>query len=454
MKKDLTQGSPIKVLFMFAMPMLLGNVFQQAYNLTDSIVVGKFVGEQALAAVGSSFMLLFLMVSLAIGFGIGCSVVISQYYGAKQYDKVKQTIMTCLLTYVVAAVLLTIIGQIITVPLLKLMQCPVEIFDYSVEYLRFIFGGLIFTFLYNAGNSIFVALGDSKSSMYFLMIATVINIVLDLYFVLALNMAVVGVALATLIAQAVAAGCSMWLLYRRMHTLSDVKVSWFDYPILKQVARMGIPSMLQQSFMSVAALLMQSLVNSYGVEFVAAMVSAQKLDSLAMMPMLNVSNALSTFSAQNIGAGKVERIKEGFIAALKLSILACLMITVILLVFGRSMLGWFTNANTPPGVIVMGYQYISIVALSYVVMAVLFNTNGVLKGSGDMKMFMVSSMASLTSRVLLAYGLSRLIGYWGVFFAIPLGWGVGMVISLWRYRLGTWQNKALVKIPEEVMYEG
>lgn len=445
MKKDLTAGSPLKVLLIFAWPLLIANLFQQLYNLADSVIVGKFVGSYALGAVGLSFSVFFLLVSVCQGLGIGCSIVISQFFGAKKYQEVVNSIWTCLIMFVGLGILFSGLGQLIIRPMLSLLNCPIEIYAYAVTYLTFIFAGCTFTFLYNAVSAIFIALGDSKTSTVFLIFAAILNVGLDLYFVIGLKMEVAGVALATLIAQGSAALLSGSVLIYRLKDMGCKDIKYFDLELLRKMLKIAIPSVIQQSIVSLSILTVQGLVNSYGSDMVAAFTAASKLDNMAMLPMFSLSNAMSTFTAQNIGANKIKRIKEGYIGAMLFSVLICICISFVVFLFGRQMIGWFVNQDTAARVFQLGYEYMRVVSVCYILMAILFITNGVLRGSGDMLAFMSSSFTNLGSRIVFAYALTAIIGYQGIFYAIPIGWGLGGIISVIRYRTGGWQSKAVVQ---------
>lgn len=446
MSKDLTKGHPTKVLLMFTLPLLLGNIFQQFYNIADSVVVGKFVNENALGAVGSSFPILFLSIAVAAGVGTGCGVVISQFYGAQKMTEVKSTVNTSIITFLVLGVVFAVIGQFIIDPMLALLKSPAEIIQYSKDYLSWIFLGSIFTFLYNVCNSIFTALGDSKTPMYMLMIAASINVVLDLIFVIYFHMEVVGVAVATVIAQALAAIVSYYLLRKRLNTIyCEEQPKKFDVQLLKKIIHIAIPSTLQQSMISIGMLAVQGLINSFGNVVVAGFTAAQKIDSIAMMPMMNVSNAMSTFTAQNIGADEIKRIKQGYWGALRAAFVTCIIISIVVFLFGDVLISLFVDQSANAGVYKVGTEYLKVVSIFYFLMSLMFVTNGVLRGSGDMRAFLVSSMVNLFSRVTFAYMLSSLLGYTSIFWAIPIGWSIGTVISIIRYRTGKWQTKAIVR---------
>lgn len=450
MVKNLTEGKPLKLLFFFAMPMVLGNLFQQLYNMVDSMVVGKFVGEDALAAVGSSFPVVFLAVAVAAGLSMGCNVVISQLFGANQIVSMKTTIYTALITQGAIGLAIMVVGEIMLAPLLNLLGTAPDIMADSLSYLRIYFGGAVFLFLYNTMNGIYNALGDSKTPLRFLMVSALTNIVLDLVFVIYFHMGVAGVAWATLIAQGMCAFISFYVLMRRLKYMENeeekkgVKPALFEMEAARRIARIGVPSMLQQSIVSLSMMFMQGLVNSYGKVFVAGYTAATKIDTLAMMPNMNFSNAMSSFTAQNIGADKPERVMEGYKACLFMVVIFGLTITGIIFLFGPNLLGLFLNTGTAGSAMGYGLSYMKTVSVFYILMGFLFVGNGLLRGAGDMGAFMRSSMSNLFVRVIVAYALAYLIGESAIWWSIPIGWAVGSVFSFLRVRSGKWKDKKLI----------
>jgi putative MATE family efflux protein len=352
MVKNLTEGRPLNLLFFFALPMVAGNLFQQLYNMVDTAVVGKFVGEDAVAAVGSSFPIVFLSVAVASGLSMGCTVVVSQLFGAGRIHEMKTTISTAIISLGVLGLLIMGLGTLLAGPLLQLLGTDPDIMADSRTYLQIYFGGAVFLFLYNTLNGIYNAQGDSKTPLIFLMISSLTNIVLDLLFVIRFGMGVAGVAWATLIAQGLCAVASLLVLLRRMRRMpcepekQGVKLPLFHMVAVKRIAQIGLPSMLQQSLVSLSMMMMQGLVNSFGKVLVAGYTAATKIDSLAMLPNMNISNAMSSFTAQNIGAGKYERVKEGLKACLLMVAVFSLLITVIIFLFGNQLLSLFLDPGS------------------------------------------------------------------------------------------------------------
>lgn len=450
MVNNLTEGKPFKLLFFFALPMVIGNLFQQLYNMVDSMVVGQFVGEDALAAVGSSFPVVFLAVAVAAGLSMGCTVVISQLFGAGQIREMKVTVSTALISLGGIGLVIMGIGELAAEPLLKLLGTDLDIMADSLTYLRIYFGGAVFLFLYNSLNGIYNALGDSKTPLVFLIISALTNIVLDLLFVIRFHMGVAGVAWATLIAQGVCAFFSFFVLVARLRKMENElenqhrKFAFFEVTAARRIAKIGIPSMLQQSVVSLSMMMMQGLVNSYGKVFVAGYTAATKIDTLAMLPNMNFSNAMSSYTAQNIGAGETERVKEGYRASMLMVLIFSVVITAAIYLFGPNLLGLFLKQGAEGSAMSYGLKYMQTVSVFYVLMGFMFVGNGLLRGAGDMGAFMLSSMSNLFVRVATAYLLAHFIGASAIWWSIPTGWAVGSVFSFVRIRNGKWKQKKLV----------
>lgn len=451
MVKNLTEGKPLSLLFFFALPMVAGNLFQQLYNMVDTAIVGKFVGEDAVAAVGSSFPIVFLSVAVASGLSMGCNVVVSQLFGARRIHEMKTTISTAIISLSVLGLIIMALGTVFAGPLLQLLGTDPDIMDDSRLYLRIYFGGAVFLFLYNTLNGIYNAQGDSKTPLIFLMISSLTNIVLDLLFVIQFNMGVAGVAWATLIAQGMCAIASLVVMFQRMKKLpceperANMKIPLFHMTAVKRIAQIGLPSMLQQSLVSLSMMMMQGLVNSFGKVLVAGYTAATKIDTLAMLPNMNFSNAMSSYTAQNIGAGKYDRVKEGLKACLFMVVVFSLVITVIIFLFGSQLLSLFLDPGDTSGAMGYGLAYMRTVSVFYILMGVLFVPNGMLRGAGDMGAFTLSSMANLFSRVAIAYALVYLtpFGANAIWWSIPAGWAVGAAVSLLRVKSGKWMRTAV-----------
>ena len=387
---DMTQGSPTRLIVAFSLPLLLGNVLQQLYNMVDSIVVGQFVGASALTAVGTGFPIIFLLASLFIGFAMGATVMIAQYIGAGDKQSVARTVDTIYSALLAAIVPLSLLGVVLTTPLLTLIRVPVEAFDQARVYCIVVFLGGIGSLGYNVNAGILQGLGDSKTPLLFLAVASVINIVLDLLFVLVFRWAVFGVALATIIGQA----CS-WIFgifyinrkYNFLHIrLFQIRV---DRKLLGQIIRLGVPSAIQQCQFSVAILIMQALINGFGNDFAAGFAAANKIDSFAFMPIQSFSTATTTYVGQNMGAGRLDRVQRGARRAMLLSTVVCIAITALVIPFRRELLMLF---NRESAVVAAGEAYLLRVLTPMFVLAVMFILSSVLRGAGATMVPMVASV--------------------------------------------------------------
>jgi len=440
----MTSGSPSKALLLFAIPLILGNIFQQAYSLADSIIVGHFVGANALAAVGTTASLTFLFIAVATGTGIGSGVLISQLFGAKEFGRMKTTIYTSLISIFAISVILTILGLILCRPILVLMQTPENIMNDAEDYLNIYFLGMVFLFMYNIVNSIFNALGESKKTLFFLIIASILNIFLDLLFVVKFNMGVRGVAIATLISQVLCSLISFLFLLAKLRQFKEFKdFSYFDIQTLSSVAKLAIPSVIQQSTVSIGLILVQSLVNSYGSVVVAGYTAATKIDGVAIMPMVNVGNAMSTFAAQHIGAKKQERIPKGLRTSFIMACSIGLLIAGIVYLSGESLVALFMDSSANVDSIKIGVEYLRVVSISYFIMGLLNVTNGTIRGGGDMKNFMLITFLNHLVRVSFAYIFSFIFGYSAIWWGLPAGWTVSFIFSYIVYKKGNWLKKSI-----------
>ncbi len=444
---NLTEGNPAKQIVRFAIPMLIGNIFQQLYNMVDSIIVGRFAGADALAAVGSAFPTFFLMLSIAIGLSIGISIILSQYFGAKKLVELRASFANSIILIAVVSVGVTIIGLLVVDPLLTATNTPAETFEMSKQYLSVMFGGMIFTFYFNAFSSVLRAIGDSKTPLYFLMIATVINIILDIVFVRNFGLAAMGVAIATIIAQAVSAILCIIYIYLKVPVLRPQKG---DFKIRKdEIAKMlkyGIPTAIQQSFVSVGMILIQGLVNSFGTVFMASYTAATKVDAFAMMPLLNISLAMSTFTGQNIGVGNIKRITK----AVKTIMLGVLAFTVVMgaliVMFGPYLITIFIDPADPNAAQIISYgtEFLQTVAFMYIIFGVSQTLLGVLRGAGDVNFTFLSSATVIFVRAPAAYILAATaLDYRGVFYSIGIGWLAAAALHFFRYKSGAWKTKSV-----------
>lgn len=444
--KDFTTGNEAKHIFRFALPMLIGNVFQQLYNVVDSIIVGRYLGDKALAAVGASFPIIFMVIALIIGIGIGSSVVISQYFGAKNYEKVKQASDTTYIFLFFAGIAITIIGLLSGEYIFRLMRLPEELLPSAKTYLDIYMYGMVVMFGFNSVSSILRGVGDSKTPLYFLIVSTILNIVLDILFVLGFKWGIAGAAWATVIAQAFSFILATLYLERQKHMLRiGFKKIKFDWEIFRQTVRIGLPTGIQQTLVALGGMALMGIVNTFGTEVIAGFSAASRIDSLAVIPIMNFAASLSGFVGQNIGAGKIDRVKRGLWATIKMSAAFSLFITLIILLWGDKMMVVFTKN---PQVVDIGYHYLMVVSIFYVFFAVMFCINGLLRGAGAAVIPMYITLLSLwVVRIPLAYLLSYTfnMGEAGIWWSIPIGWMMGTIGSIIYYRLGNWKNKSVVK---------
>ena len=442
MNTNLTTGNPTKVLFFFALPMLLGNVFQQLYNMADSIIVGQFVGSDALAAVGGTYPVFFLTIAFATGTSTGCSIVISHAFGAGDTKRVNKAICTAIILVTSLGAVMMVISMVILEPLLSLLGTDPDIMDASCSYLRIVLLGCIFIYIYNCLTAIFNALGDSKTPLKFLIVSTILNIVLDLLFVVKFHLGSDGAGWATLISQALATiGLAIYFMCKFSYLKNQKKSDFFDKKIAKEMIIYAIPSTIQQTIVSLGMMTVQGLVNSYGKAFTAGYTAATKIDSIAGMPMLNISVALSTFVAQNKGANKLERIKKGYTSSLKLILIFSVLSSILLLLFGRFFIQFFVDNDTSKQVIEFGNDYFKIVSPFYILIGFMFCTNGVHRGLGNMRVFMAGTLTNFTTRIIFAYLLQDLLGYKSIFLALPISWLLSGIVSFAFYRFGNWEKK-------------
>jgi putative MATE family efflux protein len=447
--QDLTTGKEGKLIFQFAAPMLLGNVFQQLFSVVDSIVVGNFIGKEALAAVGASFPVIFMMVSLIIGIVMGTTVVISQYFGAKDFVKVKRAIDTMYVFSTVAGIIATIAGLLLAVPLLRLLGTPEDIMPQATQYLRIYFSGIIIFFGYNGTSAALRGLGDSKTPLYFLIIATVANIILVLLFVAVFKWGIAGAAYATLLANGIAFGLAIYWL-NKTHKLIRIAISGlhFDREIFRQSFRIGLPTGIQQTLVAIGGMALLGIVNTFGTNVLAGYSVASRLDNLAMIPAMSFSQALSTFVGQNIGAKKIERIRTGLISTVKMSGIVTIVTTICIVFGGHILMSFFTKDRE---VIRLGDQYLTIVSSFYILFTMMFIYNGIMRGAGDTLIPMFFSLISLwLIRIPLAWFLSQRFGAGGIWWAIPAGWLIGLSLSFGYYKTGRWKKKSVVKFDENM----
>lgn len=429
MVKDLTVGRPQTVLRQFTIPMFVSVIFQQMYNIADSIIAGKFAGEDALAAVGISYPITMIFMAIAIGSNIGCSVVISGLFGAKEYKNMKSAVSTTLIASLSLSIFLTIAGLLLSNSLMHMINTPANIFADSDLYLQIYIAGFGFVFLYNVATGIFTSLGDSKTPLYFLIGSSIGNVILDYVFVAQFNMGVAGVAWATFIAQGIACILALITLKFRLANIhTKERYQLFSWKMLKKISLIAVPSILQQSFISVGNILIQSLINGCGSGVIAGYSAAVKLNTFTLTSLTTLGNGMSNFTAQNIGAGKAERIKDGFKAAIRLAFSITIPFFIGYFFFGKPLIGLFLKEKTTEA-LDTGVLFLRIVSPFYFIIAVKLMADGVLRGSAAMKAFMTATFTDLVLRVILAYILFVPFDTLGIWLSWPIGWTVAMIMS-------------------------
>ena len=446
MNRDLTVGKPESVLWRFCMPLFGSIVFQQLYNIADSLVAGKFIGENALAAVGNSYEITLIFIAFAFGCNIGCSVVVSQYFGAKRYGEMKTAVHTGMIASAVTCLILMLIGIFGCDALLKLIRTPAEIFDDSSLYLDVYALGLPFVFFYNISEGIFSALGDSKTPFCFLAVSSLSNIGMDVLFVAGFHMGVAGVAWATFLCQGVSCVVALIFVFRRLRGMpSDEPSQAFSFPIFKKFAVVAIPSILQQSFISVGNIIIQGVINGFGPAVVAGYSAAVKLNNLVITSFTTLANGISNYTAQNLGAKKLVRIREGFRAGAKMVWLLSIPLIALYWLGSDALIKLFVE-NPSRTALDTGRTFLRILSPFYLIISIKLVADGVLRGSSMMKQFMVSTFTDLTLRVALAFALSAAMGATGIWCAWPVGWSIAAVLSILFYRRGAWEQHPAVRL--------
>ena len=458
----LIKKPPFQALFIFALPIIIGNLFQQTYTMADSAIVGRFVSEQALAAVGASYSLTNIFICVAIGGGMGASVIVSQYFGAQKYDRMKTAIYTASLAFLVLSLLLGVFGLFCSREIMVLLNTPADCLSMASEYLRIYFLGLPFLFMYNVFSAMFNALGKSRIPLGFLIFSSLFNIVLDYLLVAGAHMGVSGVAWATLIAQGISAVLSMLVLLRILGKMSlpansmedsyragamttiPTKPPVFDGKELVSMTRIAIPSILQQSTVSIGMMLVQSVVNSFGSTALAGFSAAMRIESICVVPMSGIGNAVSSYTAQNLGAGKTDRVVKGYHAAVRMVIFCAVILCISMECFHHPLIAFFLGADGAAEAFLTGESYLTFMGWFFCMIGFKMSVDGLLRGSGDMVMFTVANLVNLSIRVIVAMTCAPRFGIAMVWCAVPIGWTANFLISYGRYRTGKWKEHGVV----------
>ena len=443
MNKDLTVGNPSSVLWKFCLPLFGSIIFQQLYNIADSFVAGKFVSENALAAVGNSYEITLVFIAFAFGCNLGCSVVVSNLFGAKKYCDMKTAVYTTLISSGVVCAILMAVGYMFGTELLNLIHTPSNILEDSKLYLDIYILGLPFVFYYNVATGVFSALGDSKTPFIFLACSSTANIAVDILFVTAFNMGVAGVAWATFICQGISCVLALVFVLKRLSNIKTKgKIKKFSWYLLGKISNIAVPTILQQSFISVGNIIIQGVINSFGSSVIAGYSAAVKLNNLVITSLPTLGNGISNYTAQNIGAEKLSRVKDGFKAGIKLVWCLCVPLAILYFFGGK----WLTNLfidNPTEKALMTGTEFLKIVAPFYFIVSAKLVSDGVLKGAGMMGKFMTATLIDLTLRVVIAIIFSTPFGTVGIWLAWPISWCIATILSVGFYKTGVWNRKQI-----------
>jgi len=437
---DMTVGSPTRHLLLFSIPLLIGNVFQQFYNLIDSLIVGNYVGADALAAVGTCGSMSFLFFSLSSGLAIGIGILVAQYFGAKDESKVRDTIANSIYVLLIASILTTVLALVFAPSILRLLQTPDHILGDSVIYMRYTCLGILAISIYNGVAAILRALGDSKTPLYFLIVASVVNVVLDLFFVLYMNLAVLGVALATLISQIISAVTIFIYAYTKISyfRLTKEEMKPNKDTIIKTF-QIGVPVALQNSLIAFSMMALQGVVNTFGSTVMAAYTVVSRVEQLVQQPYQSLSNALTNYSGQNYGACDLPRVKKGFRVAVLIAFIFSILLIPIAYIFGSDIVGFFVKE---PEVIAIGTKALRINSLFYFALGMIYVPRAVLNGCGDTVFAMINGVCEVVCRIVFSQVLTRIpaFGFMGIWVTTGLTWTFTAICCLWRYFKGKWRN--------------
>lgn len=440
---DMTRGDPLRVISSFALPMIFSNLFQQMYNVIDSMIIGRTLGIDAFAAVGSTGMITAVLVQVSTGLALGGSIVAAQLYGAGKRERIRCCATSLAVFMAALAAILTVLIELFTAPLLKWINTPSSILPYASVYLRIYVLGCVPTFLYNALVGIYSALGNSKTPLRFLMLSSVTNIVLDLLFIAGLGMGVGGAAAATVLSQTFAMAMVLYDIPGILHGFGTGSAPFFDGRLLAEMLRFAVPAALQQSVVSIGSVVVQATINSFGTTIMAACAAASRIINLASAVAMNYSNAFGNYVGQNIGAGKIRRIYDG----LRASMLCCggisLCLTIVLEVFARPLVRLFVTGGSVEEAVAVGASHIRVTGAFLVLFALYMILKAVFKGSGDMGWFLFVTFLSFLIRLVLTVGFTAKTGIWMIWWSYGIGWVIAFAVSVARFRQGGWKEKSL-----------
>lgn len=450
--KDMTEGTPWKRIVEFSLPMLIGNIAQQLYNTADSIIVGRYVGDNALAAVGSAAPILNLLLVLFVGIATGAGIMVAQYFGAKKRKQLSHTIGACITLTAIASVIIMIVGPIVTRPLLLLLKTPDSIIDWCTKYLIIYYVGIAGLAYYNILAGVLRGLGDSASALVFLIVSTILNVILDIWFVAGMGLGVPGVAIATVVAQGISAVLCVIKLSKMRSTFDlNLKMLKIEKDYSLKLIKLGLPSGLTQAIFSLAMIVVQSLTNSFGEMVIACNVIVMRVDGFAMMPNFTFGTAMTTYAGQNIGARKMDRVEKGTRDGTMIAVGVSTTITILILIFGRYLMGVFTDTKE---LVDLSMHMMKILALGYIAMAVTQSLSGVMRGAGDtMTPMWISLITTVVVRVPIAYGIAyftRSAAYptgrpESTFISLLVSWTLGAIITIIFFKKGKWKNKGFVE---------
>lgn len=434
--------SPARALVRFSLPMIVGNLFQQAYSIVDSAIVGRFCGATALAAIGASAALTQIFICAAIGGGIGASVIISRHFGARRYGQMKSAVSTALLTFLALSLALALGGLALSGPIMQALHTPADALAEARVYLNIYFYGLPFLFLYNILSSLFNALGKSRIPLYFLIFSSLLNTALDWYLVAVRGLGVSGAAWATFLAQGLSAVLCFAVLLRELRRYPEPSPARFSGRELRAMARIALPSILQQSTVSIGMMLVQSVVNRFGTQVLAGFSAAMRIESLCIVPMAAIGNALSSYTAQNIGAGRDDRIAPGYRAANWMVAVSAVPLLLAMELAHRPLIALFLDAAPAAEAMATGEGYLTFIGFFFCMIGFKMAADGVLRGAGDVGAFTAANLVNLFIRVALSWLLAPRFGVQMVWIAVPIGWTANFLISYARYRTGRWRAPA------------
>lgn len=443
MKRDLLTGNPSKALISFTIPIFLSTVFQQLYTIADSLIAGKFAGEDALAAIGASYPVTMIFMAVSIGSNTGCSVIISQLFGGSRIKDMKTAVSTALITLFALSAVITVAALAFSPQIMTFMNTPKNIFGDADLYFKIYIGGFTFLSLYNIATGVFTALGDSKTPLYFLIISSVVNVILDYVFVAEFEWGVAGAAWATFISQGAACITAVAVIIIKLKKIPSERFEFFSFPMLRNLTRVSSQTILQQSFISVGNMLVQGIVNGYGSSVIAGYAAAIKLITFCVTSLHTVANAMAAFTAQNVGANQYDRVKKGYRVSIVIVFVLAAVFTVSYVVFGEFFVNMFLESTESTKALETGRNFLLIVSLAFCIVSLKVVSDAVTRGAGAIRLFAISTFADLIIRVALSYALAPMLGVNAVAVAWTIGWLIGMVLAVCFYKFGNWKNHKL-----------